>query len=47
MDKKIYVTLIVAVFVAFTVVFDTLPALEPFIRALIGDAVKRGWLIDG
>ena len=25
MDKKIYVTLIVAVFVAFTVVFDTLP----------------------
>ena len=29
------------------IVFDTLPALEPFIRALISDAVKRGWLIDG
>jgi putative hydrolase of HD superfamily len=29
------------------VVFETLPALEPFIRALIGDAVKRGWLAEG
>ena len=29
------------------VVFETLPALEPFMRALISDAVKRGWLKEG
>lgn len=29
------------------VTFEALPELESFLRALISDAVKRGWLIDG